>query len=162
MIDKVDMSTIVNKLIFLAEDDQDDCDFFKSALNAIDHNHELAIFNDGVALMDQLQPGMQRIPDMVVMDLNMPRKNGRQCIADIRANALFNNMPIIVFSTSSWIKDVTDLYHQGADLFVVKPNTYKNLVNLINKILSIDWVTHQRSERFLIKEAALIATGVTD
>lgn len=86
--------------LLLAEDDIDDCNFFKDALEELDINAELATVNDGVQLMDFLAGREEPLPDALYLDLNMPRKNGLECLTEIKQNEKLKTLPVIIFSTS--------------------------------------------------------------
>src|SRR5690348_3605911 len=85
--------------ILLADDDGDDCYLFGDVLNEFDSPTTLTIVRDGEQLMDWL--GRNPMPDLLFLDLNMPRKNGFECLSEIKASATLASLPVIVLSTSS-------------------------------------------------------------
>lgn len=86
--------------ILLADDDDDDRLFFKEALEDIKIKTKVHTVNDGTALMEHLnQPGIP-LPDMLFLDLNMPKKNGIQCLEEIRKDQRFKELTIAIYSTS--------------------------------------------------------------
>ena len=74
------MSTIPNKTIFLADDDADDCMLFEDALREVSTSTELTTANDGVELINLMETTVPPPPDVIFLDLNMPRKNGFECL----------------------------------------------------------------------------------
>src|ERR1035438_6847359 len=90
------------KYIFLADDDADDCTFFEEALRDLQVQAQLTIVNDGVALMTTLDETVTEPPPphVIFLDLNMPRKNGFECLDEIRQNPRFKEIPVVIFSTS--------------------------------------------------------------
>lgn len=135
------MNTEYNLL--LADDDDDDCDFFKEALNEITVAANLSMVHDGVQLMDYLEKhALNNLPDVLFLDLNMPRKNGLECLAEIKANEKFQNLPIIIFSTSLDSEIVDNLYQKGASYYIRKPGDFTKLKQVIEKALTIASENH--------------------
>lgn len=87
-------------LIYLADDDHEDSLFFQEALNEINPQINIEMFDNGVTLMDALLNSKKELPDTIYLDLNIPMMNGKECVDDIRAEPKFTKIPIIIFSTS--------------------------------------------------------------
>jgi CheY-like chemotaxis protein len=84
---------------------------------------------DGKALMDYLQKRTTRtLPDLILLDLNMPRKNGYECIEEIRADRDLSHVPIVVLTTSTSDREVRRAYRLGANSFVTKPVSFAKTV----------------------------------
>ncbi|MGZ3909786.1 MAG: response regulator [Flavisolibacter sp.] len=122
--------------VILAEDDPDDQDFFKEALSEISSLIQLTGVKNGDELMTLLE---SFIPDIIFLDLDMPYKNGLECITEIRANPQLQNIPIVIFSSTTRPSNINTAYEMGADLFFIKPSVYKELVSSIRAILYLDW-----------------------
>jgi len=122
--------------IILAEDDPDDHDFFLQAVMEIDSSVKLTTVNNGEELMSLLK---NFIPDIVFLDLDMPHKNGLQCIAEIRSNGPIRHIPIVIFSSTTRPANIDTAYEMGADLFFIKPPVYNDLVASVRAILHLDW-----------------------
>jgi len=124
--------------LLLADDDEDDCDFFKEALDDLLLPTSLVTVNDGVQLMDFLSArGAQNLPDILFLDLNMPRKNGLECLTEIKQNEDYKNLPVIIFSTSL-DRDIVDLvYKKGAFHYIRKPGEFSKLKKVIANALNI-------------------------
>ena len=115
--------------ILLAEDDTDDCLFFKEAIaNTI---HTLNTVNDGEQLMKYLNANDKELPHVLFLDLNMQRKNGFECLSEIKLNNHLKNISVVVFSTSLEQEVVNQLYHNGASYFIRKPSEFKQFKNII-------------------------------
>lgn len=115
--------------ILLAEDDTDDCLFFKEAIaNTI---HTLNTVNDGEQLMKYLNANDKELPHVLFLDLNMQRKNGFECLSEIKLNNHLKNLSVVVFSTSLEQEVVNQLYHNGASYFIRKPSEFKQFKNII-------------------------------
>lgn len=124
--------------LLLADDDEDDCDFFKEALEELNLSTSLVTVNDGVQLMDFLaESGTENLPDILFLDLNMPRKNGLECLTEIKQKEEYKNLPVIIFSTSL-DRDIVDLvYEKGAFHYIRKPGEFSKLKKVIGSALSI-------------------------
>lgn len=123
--------------ILLADDDLDDCVFFKDALEDINVEATLDIVNDGEELMNKLYSNSFLLPDLLFLDLNMPRKNGFECLEEIKSDKKLQKLPVIIYSTSLNM-DVADLlYNKGAHYYIRKPGNYSELKKVIQRVLDI-------------------------
>ncbi len=123
--------------LLLADDDEDDCLFFKEALDEIAVDTTLSTVHDGVHLMDYLKTTISNLPDVLFLDLNMPRKNGLECLDEIKNDEKLKNLPVIIFSTSLDSEIVDKLYQNGASFYIRKPGEFSKLKNVIEKALTI-------------------------
>lgn len=121
--------------ILLAEDDADDRDLFVEALAIIDPSIRVATVQDGEQLMDHLKRSAHT-PDCIFLDLNMPRKNGKECLAEIREDKRTQKIPVIVYTTSLNTKDIDETFDRGAYRFVRKPNSFAELKNVLSKCMA--------------------------
>jgi len=121
--------------IFLADDDKDDCQFFKEALDELPFDTSLSIVYNGEELM-QLLSVTETLPDIIFLDLNMPRKNGYECLSELRSQDRFVNLPIIIYSTSTDQEILEIIYKQGAQYYIRKPAEFSELKNVINQVLT--------------------------
>jgi CheY-like chemotaxis protein len=127
------------KQILLAEDDDDDSMFFTSAVSEIDPGFKVIRSRDGVELMNQLKNDI--CPHILFLDINMPRKNGFQCLLEIRQSENYKQLPVIIFSTSGGNEIVDFMYTSGANAFVIKPNDFNLWKAIIQKVIAIDWTS---------------------
>lgn len=137
----------------LADDDHDDCIFFKEALEELQVQAKLKILNDGVKLMTLLSKPDIILPDALYLDLNMPRKNGFECVIEIKQMEKLKSIPVIIFSTSFDPNVVDILYEQGATYYMQKPAMFSNLKNIIAKslqLISIPTIQKPLKENFVI------------
>ena len=139
--------------LILADDDQDDCIFFKEALQELKVQAQLKIINDGVKLMSILSSPEIILPDALYLDLNMPLKNGFECVTEIKLSPNLRNIPVIIFSTS-FDPDVVDLlFEQGATYYMQKPAEFLYLKETIAKsleLISIPTIPQPIKEKFVI------------
>jgi CheY-like chemotaxis protein len=122
--------------LILADDDDDDCYLFKDALKDLQVLTDLKIVNDGVRLMEALST-YNMLPSALFLDLNMPRKNGFECLSEIRLQQKLMQLPVIIFSTSLEMASVKLLYEKGANYYIRKPSDFSKLKNVIGKVLAI-------------------------
>lgn len=123
--------------LLLADDDIDDCDFFKDAIDEISDTNKLTILNNGVELMKFLLSDAVNYPNLIFLDLNMPKKSGMECIAEIKASDKLSHIPIIIYSTSLDHTVVNSLYDMGAHYYIQKPAEFGSIKSVINKAVSL-------------------------
>ncbi|MEJ0105893.1 MAG: response regulator [Bacteroidota bacterium] len=122
--------------LLLADDDHDDCWLFKDALKELQVTADLTIVHNGEDLMRYLTAEKNELPHALFLDLNMPRKNGFECLSEIRDNRTWKNLPVIIISTSFDPVTGNQLYASGAQYFIRKPNEFTQLKKLISKVIS--------------------------
>nr|WP_294926197.1 response regulator [uncultured Flavobacterium sp.] len=131
----------MNKQIYnllLADDDEDDCIFFREAIDELSLPVKLVTVNDGVELMGFLEINTAgNLPDILFLDLNMPRKNGYECLAEIKAIEELKELPVIIFSTSLDIEIVNTMYDKGALYYIRKPGDFSKLKQVIGNALKV-------------------------
>ncbi len=126
----------VNQLnILLADDDTDDCIFFKEAIAELLPSTNFTAVHDGEQLMQLLTDETNKLPDVLFLDLNMPRKNGFECLAEIKHNKKLKNLPVVIFSTSFEQEKISVLFKTGADVYIRKPGNFAQLVKVIHHAL---------------------------
>lgn len=127
--------------ILLADDDSDDCYFFNKALKEIPLSTNLTTVHEGEELMNYLEENSKSLPDILFLDLSMPRKNGFECLHDIKENEKLKDMPVVMFSTSfpsnnSYEQSIMDtLKGMGAQDYIRKPGDFALLKEAIHDIL---------------------------
>lgn len=127
----------VIKNLIIADDDSDDQALLKETID--DHEFAPAVKTvfDGSQLMRSIANGP--LPDLILLDLNMPNKNGIECLAEIRSDKELKHLPVVVLSTSKEMRDIESCYTNGANLFFSKPYSFESLKSLVHNILNIDW-----------------------
>jgi CheY-like chemotaxis protein len=129
---------VISKNIYLADDDCDDVEFFKDALNEITFDFHLTISSNGQELLDTLHSS-SLLPDIIFIDLNMPIMDGFEALSLIKTNEVLNSIPTVIYSTSSNMNHITKAYELGASSYFKKPSDFKSLKNELEKVLLIDW-----------------------
>lgn len=127
--------------ILLADDDKDDRLLFMEALAELAQPTTLETVHDGEQLMTYLDEHTAKLPDVLFLDLNMPRKNGFECLSEIKFNEDWKDLPVIMFSTSfprdvNYEQDMIKmLYKIGAHDYIRKPANYNELKDIIERSL---------------------------
>jgi CheY-like chemotaxis protein len=123
--------------ILLCDDDSDDCYFFKEALEKLSHSTKLTVVHDGEQLMELLTNETNELPHVLFLDLNMPRKNGFECLTEIKLNKKLKQLPVIIISTSLDQEVVNLLHKNGAQYFIRKPSEFPQLLKVIQQALTL-------------------------
>lgn len=125
--------------VLLAEDDLDDVLIFRLALNKLPFTVELRHAQDGDKLFIMLK---ELIPDILFLDINMPCKDGIACIVEIRKNPEYNQMPVIFYTSYKNLNYIDQCYANGANFYLIKANSVRELAERLRKIFSVDWRTY--------------------
>ena len=128
-------------VILLAEDDSDDRLLLQDAINECKWGGELHYVENGEELLDYLSrrgkyqpPANAPWPGLILLDLNMPRKDGREALRAIKADAKMRQIPVVVLTTSKADTDIASLYELGANSFISKPVNFEGLVDVIRAL----------------------------
>jgi CheY-like chemotaxis protein len=122
--------------VVLADDDVDHGILFKKVLRQVDPSKTLTIAKDGAELINFLS---EQVPDLLFLDLNMPCKNGLECLLEIRNELKLMDLPVVVYSSSTHMTDIQRSYLHRADLYMVKPFNSYHLKNALESILNMEW-----------------------
>lgn len=133
------ISTLRTAHILLADDDPDDREFFEDAIAEVNPQMKLSLVKDGAELMKFLTAAEGNLPDVIFLDLNMPGKNGKECLSEIRESQQLRNIPVVIYSTTGSHHDIDETFKMGANLFMRKPTSFRDLVQLARKVISLDW-----------------------
>jgi CheY-like chemotaxis protein len=127
--------------ILLADDDADDRMLARDALKESRLATDLQFVEDGEELMDYLQhrgrfsdPASAPRPGIILLDLNMPRKDGREALREIKSDATLRQIPVVVLTTSNAEEDVIRSYHDGVNSFISKPVSFAALIEVIRTL----------------------------
>ncbi|MDX1461728.1 MAG: response regulator [Marinirhabdus sp.] len=125
--------------IALADDDEDDREIFEQALHSLQREISLELFKDGNALMEFLRNKPKDVPEILFIDINMPLKNGFDCLQEIRNTLNLKDICVIIFSTTDHERDIVRAYDLTANGFIQKPSNFGHLKSMLQKILDTDW-----------------------
>lgn len=124
-------------MLLLADDDTDDRKFFQDAIEELSLSVNLTLVENGVELMKLLTADTYTIPHAIFLDINMPSKNGIECLAEIKANNKLKSIPIIMFTTAYSDDLVNTLYAGGVKYFIKKPNDFSELKRVIERAITL-------------------------
>lgn len=133
------MDTLLGKIkVLMADDDPDDYYLVRDAFELTNFPADLYLVSDGEELMDCLfcrgkfvNNGNLSNPALILLDLNMPRKDGWEVLSEIKATESLRRIPVIIFTTSSEEEDIARSYELGASSYITKPSTFESLIGLI-------------------------------
>jgi CheY-like chemotaxis protein len=117
-------------IIVIVDDDPDDREIVRDAFVAGGIAQEFVCLESGDQLLEFLELNKGSNPSLILLDLNMPGKDGRETLKEIKSNQAFTSIPTVVFTTSSSQRDRQICYDLGANLFITKPDTFNKLVDL--------------------------------
>ena len=128
-------------VILLADDDEEDRMLAGNALEESRVVNDLRFVEDGEELLDYLyhrgrysEPGTSPTPGLILLDLNMPRKDGREALKEIKADSDLRRIPVVVLTTSKAEEDIYRTYDLGANSFITKPVSFEGLVSVMRDI----------------------------
>ena len=127
---------------------------FEEAFDELKMKINIKTFNDGKYLMDYFNNDDAEIPHILFLDLNMPRKNGMECLKEIKANQKFNDMVVAIYSTSTSDEHIEDAFVIGANIYIKKPNSFDKLKKTLSNVVSTNWQFHNdgmNKDNFLLK-----------
>ncbi|RYZ22626.1 MAG: response regulator [Chitinophagaceae bacterium] len=121
--------------IVIVDDDADDREIIRDAFVSTIEEQEYVFIENGDRLLEYLEQQAEKsVPSLIMLDLNMPGKDGRETLKEIKSNTRFQHIPTIVFTTSSSHRDKQTVYDMGANCFITKPDTFNKLIELTSCI----------------------------
>lgn len=130
-------------VILVAEDDDEDFNLTERAFKKLRLSRKIVRVKNGQELIDYLRNGKSPRPDLVLLDLNMPIKDGREALQEIKSDERLKDIPVVVLTTSNSEEDVAHTYHLGVNSFIRKPFRHKELADMVRD-LSHYWFTTVR------------------
>jgi len=145
-----------NKPLFivLADDDEADRLVFVEIFSELKIKTIVKTVKNGVELMKWLHEKDARLPHLLFLDLNMPLKDGHQCLKEIRSDEKLKNISVAIYSTSNNQKDVEETFLKGANIYITKPSDYNTLKQVLEKVVvTADHYEHKgmKKENFILK-----------
>jgi CheY-like chemotaxis protein len=127
-------------VVLMADDDEDDCLFVESAFQEMDIAHDLRFVGNGDELLDYLHnkgdfadPEKYPVPNLILLDLNMPRIDGREALTIIKSDPQLRDIPILIPTISKEERDIALSKHAGASSFLSKPAAFEDLTDMLSK-----------------------------
>jgi len=127
------------KKLLLIDDDADDHEFFLEAIHEIDSSIRCATFFDGEKALSTLRENQTEVPDLIILDTNMPKVNGRQLLVSIKQDPKLKDVPVVMYSTFFSDRDNTELTRLGAAHYLSKPSKFEDFRIALNEILCKKW-----------------------
>ncbi|HEX8462876.1 MAG TPA: response regulator [Segetibacter sp.] len=118
--------------IHIAEDDRDDFLLLNESIEAVLPKFNISHSRNGQEFLEKIYE--EAPPDLIFLDLNMPKKNGIDCLIEFKKKKKFKSTPVIIYSTSANWEDIDACYRNGCTLYMVKPTSYNDLLNQVRKI----------------------------
>jgi len=144
--------------ILLADDDQGDCLLFKEALNELPVSVKLTIVHNGEEVIEEISKKGKKMPDVLFLDLNMPRKNGFASLGEIKRSNILQDLPVIIFSTTAQMDAVMKVYRDAAHYYICKPTDFAQLKRVLYEALTL--IT-QKNNPLPLKENFMITGDAT-
>jgi CheY-like chemotaxis protein len=135
-------------LVLIAEDDKDDRFLLQNAfvesgnfelLNFVENGVEVLKYLDDIATSNN-----ESYPDLIILDLNMPKKNGKEVLAELKGNAVFKNIPVIIYTTTNSEIEKQKCFELGASTYIVKPASFEALIEVVESIRT-NWLSPSAS-----------------
>lgn len=133
--------------LFIIDDDVEDQEIFKEAIKEIDNTILCYSAISGEEALRQLQQEVVVLPDLIFLDLNMPKLNGKQVLKEIKKINLLRAIPIIMYSTSFAPRDIEEVTKLGAAFHLLKPSRFEDLCKALKVVLSKDWHIRKQGQR---------------
>jgi two-component system, response regulator len=131
-------------MILIADDDSDDCYLIRLAFEDCKIDNPIVFFKNGQEIVDYInQPETveEKSIGLIILDLNMPKMDGREALNKLKSNPLWRKIPVVVMTTSNAMEDVQKCYDLGANSFITKPSSYDDLNNTIRVMVKM-WLNY--------------------
>lgn len=134
------------KRLLIIDDDIEDQEIFMEALKEVDASIICYSANTGEDAFKRLETDIVILPDLIFLDLNMPKLNGKQVLKEIKKTRGLSNIPVIMYSTSFAPRDIEEIGQLGAVHHLLKPSRFDDLCKALSQILSTDWSKKEKIE----------------
>lgn len=139
------------KKILLVDDDLDDRELFVEAFSFIHQRSQVSTLEGSDRLIEYLK-NLAVLPDFLFLDLNMPRKGGKECLKEIQQHEDLKQIKVAIYSTSLNPRDVAETFVNGAFCFIQKPSSFSNLKQLLQKVLATETRSYSFDTGFVISD----------
>lgn len=123
--------------ILVADDDEDDCQIIKEALHESRLINQLHFVHNGEELLKYLKHKYEKnhpLPGLILLDLNMPKMDGREALKELKSNPHFRQIPVVILTTSKAEEDIYRTYDLGVNSFITKPIAFESLVTIMREL----------------------------
>lgn len=128
--------------VVIAEDDPDDRLLIQEAFTERCPEYPLCFVGNGEELLEMLGRGSE-LPGLILLDLNMPLKDGRETLAELKSHPTLGRIPVVIMTTSRDEDDIRHCYANGANAYIVKPTRFSELLDIVGR-LPHDWIDTDR------------------
>ena len=131
-------------IILIADDDSDDCYLIRLAFEDCKIDNPIVFFKNGLEVVEyinQHQLTEEKSVGLIILDLNMPKMDGRQTLSNLKSNPLWRKVPVVVMTTSKAAEDIDGCYDLGANSYITKPSSYDDLNDTIRTMLKL-WLNY--------------------
>lgn len=128
--------------IALVDDDHEDRALFEEAFDLVESEHSLSMFSSADEFFACIRNKKAQVPDLIFLDLNMPKINGIEMLKMIRDNERLKNVSVAIYSTSSSQDNIETTLSLGANIYITKPVSFQALKAIISKVMKINWNFH--------------------
>ncbi|HYG04135.1 MAG TPA: response regulator [Chryseosolibacter sp.] len=125
--------------LLIIDDDVEDQEIFMEALREVDRDIVCFAATSGEEAFRQIESDIVLLPDLIFLDMNMPKQNGKQVLHDIKTGRNLRLVPVIMYSTSFAPRDIEEIKHLGAVHHLLKPSRFEDLCSALTKVLSTNW-----------------------
>jgi CheY-like chemotaxis protein len=129
----------VYQKLFIIDDDVEDQEIFMEAVRVVDNTIQCFASTSGEEALQQLEQEVIVLPDLIFLDLNMPKLNGKQILREIKNRKSLKPIPVIMYSTSFAPQDIQEINQLGAVFHLLKPSRFDDLCRSLTDILSKNW-----------------------
>ena len=128
--------------IALVDDDHEDRTLFEEAFDLVESENSLSLFSSADEFFACIQNKETQVPDLIFLDLNMPKINGIEMLKMIRDNERLRDVSVAIYSTSSSQDNIETTLSLGANIYITKPVSFQALKAIISKVMKINWNFH--------------------
>lgn len=121
--------------LFLVDDDVDDIVLFQEVITEVNPDISFESASNGQELLEKLKVPGASLPDLIFLDLNMPRMDGKECLFHLKSDERLKTIPVIMYTTSSQSRDIEETMQRGAICFITKPSNIADLKNILSVIV---------------------------
>jgi response regulator RpfG family c-di-GMP phosphodiesterase len=140
--------------VILVDDDEGNIVFFKNILKELKIGIKVQAFQNGSDLLEYLNSEDALVPEILFMDFDIPKKNALECLQEIKENFKLENMVTAVYSSNLSEAEVENIFVNGGNIFMKKPNDYSALKKVVSEIITINWQYHTsgfNKDNFIMK-----------
>jgi CheY-like chemotaxis protein len=127
------------KRLFIVDDDPEDQEIFMEALKEVDDSIQCFTATSGEDAFKQIEMDLIMLPDLIFLDLNMPKLNGKQVLKEFKKMRQLQGIPVIMYSTSFAPRDIEEIKTMGAVYHLLKPSRFDELCSALRHVLTVDW-----------------------